>query len=67
MGEHAKGLCSEPVNARGFGLQGIVITNGRAPGRPADRGPEPRIAAFVWGGKVRPSPTLPFGRWKAAP
>lgn len=25
----------------------------------------PVIAAFIWGGKVRPMPTLPFGRWKA--
>ncbi|MBI4408770.1 MAG: hypothetical protein HY561_03620 [Gemmatimonadetes bacterium] len=24
----------------------------------------PVIAAFIWGGKVRPVPTLPFGRWK---
>ena len=24
----------------------------------------PRITAFIWGGKVRPVPTLPFGRWK---
>lgn len=67
MGDHAKGLHSEPRDARGRGLHGIVVTDGRAPVRPADRGPEPRIAAFVWGGKVRPSPTLPFGRWKSAP
>ncbi|MGH7475587.1 MAG: hypothetical protein ACRELD_04805 [Longimicrobiales bacterium] len=26
----------------------------------------PVIAAFIWGGKVRPVPTLPFGRWKPA-
>lgn len=26
--------------------------------------PKPLIAAFIWGGKVRPEPTLPFGRWK---
>jgi hypothetical protein len=26
----------------------------------------PRMAAFIWGGKVRPVPTLPFGRWKGA-
>ena len=26
----------------------------------------PRITAFIWGGKVRPTPTLPFGRWKGA-
>lgn len=24
----------------------------------------PLITAFIWGGKVRPFPTLPFGRWK---
>ena len=27
---------------------------------------EPRIAAFIWGGKIRPTPTLPYGRWKGA-
>lgn len=29
-------------------------------------GPEPKplITAFIWGGKVRPEPTLPFGRWR---
>lgn len=26
--------------------------------------PKPLIRAFIWGGKVRPEPTLPFGRWK---
>jgi hypothetical protein len=26
----------------------------------------PRIAAFIWGGKVAPAPTLPYGRWKGA-
>lgn len=26
----------------------------------------PVIAAFIWGAKVRPTPTLPFGRWKPA-
>jgi hypothetical protein len=25
---------------------------------------KPAIAAFIWGGKVRPEPTLPYGRWK---
>ncbi|MFP4624929.1 MAG: hypothetical protein ACLFRX_12165 [Gemmatimonadota bacterium] len=38
---------------------GIVI---HAAGAPA---PKPRISAFIWGGKVRPEPTLPFGRWKS--
>ena len=44
-------------------MRGIVIGTGapREPGRPV-----PRIAAFVWGGKVQPAPTLPFGRWKTA-
>lgn len=40
-------------------LRGIVITRGaeKTPGKP-------RISAFIWGGKVRPVPTLPYGRWK---
>jgi hypothetical protein len=25
---------------------------------------KPAIAAFIWGGKVVPTPTLPYGRWK---
>lgn len=25
---------------------------------------KPAIAAFIWGGKVVPVPTLPYGRWK---
>lgn len=42
-------------------LRGIVITQGEHPE------PErPRISAFIWGGKVRPKPTLPYGRWKGA-
>lgn len=24
--------------------------------------PKPRVSAFIWGGKVRPIPTLPYGR-----
>jgi hypothetical protein len=40
------------------GAAGIVIRDQMEPvGRPV-------IAAFIWGGKVRPSPTLPYGRWK---
>jgi hypothetical protein len=42
-------------------LRGIVIIRG------ADPAPQrPRISAFIWGGKVRPAPTLPYGRWKGA-
>jgi len=33
---------------------------------PRSAGREPRIAAFIWGGKTRPTPTLPYGRWKGA-
>ena len=43
---------------------GIVVTN-RHDSFPGG-GDHPRIAAFIWGGKVRPAPTLPFGRWKGA-
>ncbi|HUG41866.1 MAG TPA: hypothetical protein VMM12_15360 [Longimicrobiales bacterium] len=25
---------------------------------------KPAITAFIWGGKIRPVPTLPYGRWK---
>ncbi|MFW5947537.1 MAG: hypothetical protein ACOCUW_03505 [Gemmatimonadota bacterium] len=41
---------------------GIVI-RGAEDGEPKP----PRIAAFNWGGKVRPQPTLPYGRWKPRP
>lgn len=43
--------------------RGIVITRGEEREN-EQRGP--RIAAFIWGGKVRPTPTLPYGRWKGA-
>jgi hypothetical protein len=37
---------------------GIVIhVSGEAEKKPA-------ISAFIWGGKVVPAPTLPYGRWK---
>ncbi len=39
---------------------GIVVLDRLAPPLP------PLIAAFVWGGPLRRSPTLPFGRWKVA-
>lgn len=40
---------------------GIVIHDVESPER------KPLITAFIWGGKVRPEPTLPFGRWKPTP
>lgn len=42
-------------------LPGIII-HGRDAGPPAS----PRIQAFIWGGKVPPTPILPYGRWKGA-
>ncbi|HSG46577.1 MAG TPA: hypothetical protein VLA43_02065 [Longimicrobiales bacterium] len=47
--------------ARCAPLPGIII-HGREAGPPAT----PRIQAFIWGGKVPPTPTLPYGRWKGA-
>ena len=45
-------------------VQGIVVADRKAEVTvPADG---PRIAAFIWGGKVIPTPTLPYGRWKGA-
>lgn len=45
-------------------MTGIVIASGRK--RTGSDTLVPRIAAFIWGGKVRPTPTLPYGRWKGA-
>ena len=45
-------------------VQGIVVADRKGDG--AATGDGPRIAAFIWGGKVKPAPTLPYGRWKGA-
>ena len=50
-----EGRCREP-------LPGIVITGGQRGSEVRD----PRISAFIWGGKVRPTPTLPYGRTQCA-
>jgi hypothetical protein len=47
----------EDVIDRGMPV-GIVIRDGEG------GVVKPSISAFIWGGKVRPVPTLPFGRWK---
>lgn len=39
---------------------GIVVHSGMHEERP------PRAVAFVWGVRVLPAPSLPFGRWKSA-
>jgi len=57
---HARDGCSN------WKIPGIVVAGGRDTPRSDGNGQEPRIAAFIWGGKVRPSPTLPYGRWKGA-
>lgn len=46
--------------AQAEGAVGIVVQTGW----PQDA--RPRAVAFVWGGEVRPAPSLPFGRWKTA-
>jgi hypothetical protein len=43
---------------------GIVVTD--RPGGLLTDVDHPRIAAFIWGGKVPPTPTLPYGRWRGA-
>jgi hypothetical protein len=37
---------------------GIVVQDGPHEER------RPRVVAFVWGGKVKAAPSLPYGRWK---
>ena len=55
---------SEEEMRDGESSPGIVVTDCQADSASVGNGP--RIAAFIWGGKVRPTPTLPYGRWKGA-
>ncbi|MEX2530444.1 MAG: hypothetical protein WD960_06685 [Gemmatimonadota bacterium] len=55
--------------ARRFGkgsadARGIVITDGGVGSRLTRQ--IPRVRAFIYGESVPTTPTLPFGRWKAA-
>ena len=43
---------------------GIFVTDSQ--GDSSGKDGHPRISAFIWGGKVPPTPTLPYGRWKGA-
>ena len=43
---------------------GIVVTDWTRRRPDDDHGP--RIAAFIWGGKLRSVPSLPYGRWRGA-
>lgn len=45
-------------------VQGIIVADRRI--EKVSPGERPRISAFIWGGKVKPTPTLPYGRWKGA-
>ena len=54
------GSLESPVLADGADAPGIVIHLKVEPPRP------PRVSAFIWGGKVRPVPALPYGRRTAA-
>jgi len=63
MSKGRVGRREEDVRSEG-NTTGIVVTD-----RKDDQSKgaaHPRISAFVWGGKVRPTPTLPYGRWKGA-
>jgi len=52
------------MNRRGQNGQGNAELPGIVIRRAAGTTPPPRIQAFVWGGKLRQTPTLPYGRWK---
>lgn len=62
-GERRSGAHEGDRTVQPGGVPGIVIAVGRQTGRASPR--RPQIEAFVWGARVRPSPTLPYGRWKA--
>lgn len=50
----------QPANGKQpVAAPGIVIRGGFEPVR------RPTLSAFIWGGKVRPVPTIPFGRRSA--
>lgn len=57
-------VAKDKEKTSGEGSPGIFVTDD--PGRPPAPDAGPRISAFIWGGKVPPAPTLPYGRWKGA-
>lgn len=59
MTSEARSRPDRTGSRRSRDTRGIVIADG--PGQVAA---PPRIALFVWGLRVKPAPTLPFGRWK---
>jgi len=59
-----RGREAEEGMETGETAQGIVVTDRQAERACPAEGP--RISVFIWGGKVKPTPTLPYGRWKGA-
>lgn len=57
MGEIEFGADFAPLSEDAVG---IVVQNAK----PVEQ--RPRAVAFVYGAKVRPQPSLPYGRWKPA-
>jgi len=51
-----EGKQEPPVVRKPVAVPGIVIRDGFEPVR------RPTLTAFIWGGKVRPVPALPYGR-----
>lgn len=45
-------------------VPGIIIADGGVGSRLSRQ--HPRVEAFVYGERIPPVPTLPFGRWKVA-
>lgn len=50
--------CREAAASEPQDAVGIVVTSGKREGTP------PRAVAFMWGARVAPVPSLPYGRWK---
>jgi hypothetical protein len=56
-------VAEEAERVRTREVPGIVIADGGAGSRLSHQ--HPRVEAFVYGERIPPVPTLPFGRWKA--
>jgi len=54
-GKEKRAVTRKPMR----GTPGIVIRYGMEPPR------RPMVTAFIWGGKVRPVPAIPYGRRSA--
>ena len=59
MGQEEKAMAGKAKPGPAKPAPGIVIRGGFEPPRP------PRVTAFIWGGKVKPIPAIPYGRRSA--